>query len=82
MPKGVEGKKGRARHPVAEAMVIQEMRMLAVLVEVLVVDRDGDVDLDVMLFQVTDHLQNLGKQAVQPRASHDKSGQCRDARCP
>ena len=73
---------GRARLPMAEAVVVREMRMLAVLVEVLVVDRVGDVHVDVMLFLVTDHLQNLGKRAVLPRASHDKSGQYRGCKVP
>ena len=64
----------------AEAMVVRDMRMMAVLVEVLVMD--GDVDVDVMLFLVTDYLQNLRKWAVLPRASHDRSGQCRGGKVP
>ena len=70
-------RRGRARLPVVEAVVVGEMRMLAVLVEVL--DGGGDGD---MLFLVTDHLQNLAKRAVLPRASHDKSGQCRGCKVP
>ena len=45
-------------------------------------DEDGDMDVNVMLFLVTDRLQNLGKWAVLPRASHDKSGQCRGCKVP
>ena len=47
MPKGVEGKKGRARPPMVETMAVAETMMMVVLVAVLVeaVDGDGDGDM-------------------------------------
>ena len=82
MPKGVEGKKGKGKAPHGRGHGSMRDEDAGRCGGGSGCGRGQERGCGRHIIPVTDHLQNLEKQAVLPRASHNKSGQCRGCKVP